>query len=265
MKKEYLIIGGAGLALILYYLYTHRSKTSAELADEATEANTSNLARLMSGNVAAVRDSDYDEEDLEYNNLVNEYKSKYRSKPDASWTISQLEQKIKEYDQIQAAIDTYYELEDLYDEGRVKKDEKELGKMSLAEINTLIKETSNANKRTEWNNIKAQIQTVVKAFIQTVENDGTAFSPQPYDTNTLQTLIDYPKSQKVYANQYFREQGGAKTGKNYGGSTEKKLSIYDAISTGTRRTYRKGASKASELKTAYEGISGYVNEYGELK
>ena len=265
MKKEYLIIGGAGLALILYYLYTHRSKTSAELADEATENNTSALARLTSKNVAAVSDMDISPEDLEYNELVNEYKAKYRRNPDSSWTTSQLEARIKEYDQIQAAIKEYYALEDLYDEGRVRKTEKELGNMSLTQINTLIQDVSNANKRNEWNNIKAQIQTVVKAFIQTVENDGTAFSPQPYDTNTLQTLIDYPKSQKVYANQYFREQGGAKTGKNYGGSTEKKLSISDAISTGTRRTYRKGASKASELKTAYEGISGYVNEYGELK
>lgn len=262
-KKYIIIIAVIAIAAIAYYLFTNREKSAEELAAEATEGNTSALSKLMIGNVSAVTDDSISAEDLEYNELVAKYKEKYRSAPDSSWTISQLEERIAQYDRIKEAIDEYYRLEALIDEGDVAKTDKELSKMSLQDIYSLNKQVDYKNKRNIWNSRKKEIEQIVNQFKYTVENDGSAFKPLEYDAATLNNMLGFNKAEMVYANQYFGTLG-CKTSKNYGNKVQPVYTIYNAIPTGTRWKYRKNASIATKVKNAYSSITGTVNQYGEI-
>ena len=128
MNKKYLIIGVVVAIIVIYYLLT-KKKGTGNLTQDAIDGNAANLGSLIGANKKAVSDDTLSDEDYEYNELVNEYKQKYRKSPDPSWTISQLKKRIAEYDAISKAIDSYYALE-----GEQAKTEDELSKMSLQEI-----------------------------------------------------------------------------------------------------------------------------------
>ena len=110
MNKKYIIIGVVIVIVVAYYLLT-KNKGTGNPVQDAINGNAGNLGNLTGANKAAVTDDSISPEDLEYNELVNEYKQKYRRSPEPSWTISQLKKRIAEYDEINKAINQYYTLE----------------------------------------------------------------------------------------------------------------------------------------------------------
>ena len=78
MNKKYLIIGVVVAIIVIYYLLT-KKKGTGNLTQDAIDGNAANLGSLIGANKAAVSDDTLSDEDYEYNELVNEYKQKFRS------------------------------------------------------------------------------------------------------------------------------------------------------------------------------------------
>ena len=164
MNKKYIIIGVVIVIVVAYYLLT-KNKGTGNPVQDAINGNAGNLGNLTGANKAAVTDDSISPEDLEYNELVNEYKQKYRRSPEPSWTISQLKKRIAEYDEINKAINQYYTLE-----GEQSKSEEDLSKMSLQEIQREIqKEQEKIDE--------ANLKKLLDRFIATCNNFGSVWNP----------------------------------------------------------------------------------------
>lgn len=122
-----------------------------------------------------------------------------------------------------------------------------------------------AQQKASWDQKKAKVNTIVTAFKNTVENNGTALKQVAWDTNTLQAMLNLSQAEKVYANQYFGSTlKGATVRKNYGGTKYKATSIYLAIPDGNTTNWRAGNATAKQVRSVFKSISGSVNEYGEI-
>ena len=122
-----------------------------------------------------------------------------------------------------------------------------------------------AQKKAAWDQKKSSINTLVSAFKNTVQDNGTALKQKAWDTNTLQAMLNLSKAEKVYANQYFGNTlGGATVRQNYGGTKYTAKSIYLAIPDGNTTNWRAGNATAKQVRSAFQSISGSVNEYGEI-
>lgn len=246
MKKN--IIIGVIIAIIAIYFLT-RKKSDGEYVLEVIESNTNNLSNLMSGNVAAKTDESISPEDMEYNELVNEYKSKYRKSPDPSWTITQLKNRIKEYDEIRKAIDNYYALD-----GEQEKTEEELSKMSLAEIKTLI------NKEKEKQDT-AYLKNLLERFVSTCLNFGDIWNPaaassKPWDITVLNEIRKLSNANlKKLNNMVLSVQDKLYYPENYSMLKtyyKNRTSLANAIPTGTLCNYRTNAYAAKDFRTDVE-------------
>ena len=264
------------VAIVVIYLLL-RKKSTDKLAKEGTEANTNLYSNLLSGNVSAREE--LSAEDFEYNELVNEYKQKYRKSPDESWSAEQIRARIAEYDEIQAEIKKYYMLEAEYDEGNVVKTSSELAKMSLTELITLNSQVEAQNKRAKWNQRKSYLHQLVNAFKENMTAYGTWYGDcKGYDTATFDALSALPQNEKVYANYYFGTLGGVNVGANWLDYTKHPTlakTISGAIpkigeSVDRDRADRSQVGKmaamssSKKIKEAYASIKGSVNEYGEI-
>lgn len=243
MNKKYLIIGVV-VVVIIYYLLTKKKSTGNPIQD-VINGNAANLGGLITANKSAVTDEAMSDEDYEYNELVNEYKQKYRKSPDPSWTISQLKNRIKEYDEINAAINQYYAIE-----GEQSKTEDDLSRMSLQEIKREIqKEQEKIDE--------ANLKTLLERFISTCNNHGGIWNPaaaakRPWDVtvfNEIKSLSD--TNLKKLNNMVASRSKDLCYPQNYSATkaywTERK-SLADAIPTGTLRTYRTNASAAKTFQ-----------------
>ncbi len=122
-----------------------------------------------------------------------------------------------------------------------------------------------AQQKAAWDQKKSSINTLVSAFKNTVQDNGTALKQKAWDTNTLQAMLNLSKAEKVYANQYFGNTlGGAKVRQNYGGKEYTAKSIYLAIPDGNTTNWRAGNATAKKVRSAFQSISGSVNEYGVI-
>lgn len=244
MNKKYLIIGVVVAVIVIYYLLT-KKKGTGDPAQDAINSNAANLSSLVGANRTAVTDDAISDEDYEYNELVNEYKQKYRKSPDPSWTISQLKNRIVEYDAISKAIDSYYALE-----GEQAKTEDELSKMSLQEIQREIqKEQEKIDE--------ANLKTLLERFIATCNDHGGIWNPaaaknRPWDVTVFNEIMALNDTNlKKLNNMVASNSSRLCYPQNYSATkaywTERK-SLAQAIPTGTLRTYRTNASAAKTFQ-----------------
>ena len=239
--KNKIIIGVIAIVVVIYLL--SRKKTGDPLS-EVIDSNTNQLSNLMTANRTAVIDDSISEEDMEYNELVNEYKAKYRKKPDASWTITQLKNRIKEYDDIRKAIDTYYALD-----GEQAKTEEELSKMSLSEINTLIKKEQEKQD-------DAYLKNLLERFVATCNNYGDIWNPaaaknKPWDATTLKEIRDLStKNLKKLNSMVLSVQDRLYYPENYSMVKtyyKNRTTLVNAIPTGTLCNWRTNAWAANDF------------------
>lgn len=244
MNKKYLIIGVVVAIIVIYYLLT-KKKGTGNLTQDAIDGNVANLGSLIGANKTAVSDDTLSDEDYEYNELVNEYKQKYRKSPDPSWTISQLKKRIAEYDEISKAIDSYYAIE-----GEQAKTEDELSKMSLQEIQREIqKEQEKIDE--------ANLKTLLERFIATCNDHGGIWNPaaaknRPWDVTVFNEIMALNDTNlKKLNNMVASNSSRLCYPQNYSATkaywTERK-SLAQAIPTGTLRTYRTNASAAKTFQ-----------------
>lgn len=122
-----------------------------------------------------------------------------------------------------------------------------------------------AQQKATWTQRSAAINTIVKNFKKTVEDNGSALSQKPWDQNALNAMKSLKTNEKVYANWYFANTlKGATVSKNYGSTKYKATTVYAAITDGNTTSWRAGNALAKEVKALYKTISGSVNEYGEI-
>lgn len=244
MNKKYIIIGVVIVIIIAYYLLTKNKKTGDAVQD-AINSNTGSLSSLTSANKTAVTDDSISPEDLEYNELVNEYKQKYRRSPDPSWTISQLEKRIEEYDEINDAINQYYAIE-----GEQSKTEDDLSKMSLQEIQREIqKEQEKIDE--------ANLKKLLDRFVATCLNYGKVSNPagaakKTWDQTVFNEILSLSSTNlKKLNNMVGTRKDELYYPENYSALKaywRKRTSLADAIPTGTMCTYRAGASAAKAFR-----------------
>lgn len=238
--KNKIIIGVIAIVVVIYLL--SRKKTGDPLS-EVIDSNTNQLSNLMTANRTAVTDDSISEEDMEYNELVNEYKAKYRKKPDASWTITQLKNRIKEYDEIQKAIKVYHEFD-----GEQKSIE-ELSKMSLSEINLLIQ---NEKEKEDEKHLK----NLLELFVSTCNNYGSIWNPagaknKPWDATTLKQIRDLSdKNLRKLNSMVLSVQDRLYYPENYSmvkAYYKNRTTLVNAIPTGTLCSYRTNAWAANDF------------------
>lgn len=281
MNKKYFIFGALGAALIGAYLIWKKNKpvTAEEILESSMDEAGKQLSSLYTANQKAVDASQYTQADIDYNDAVRRYQLKYKTQPDKSWTTDEIEQRIADYDKIQEYISEYLKLEAMYDEGNTVLTNKELGRMNASELKQLIQKLTDQNKRTAWNRRKVDLETLVSAFKANMTSYGTwLWDCRPYDYGVLESLLNLPKNEKVYANEYFRKLGGVPVGNTWLQYT-KHSSIASSISAALPepgssvdrdRAGKTSAGKDSTLKMtkavkeAYNKVSGSVNEYGEI-
>lgn len=244
MSKKYIIIGVVIVIVVAYYLLT-KNKGTGNPVQDAINGNAGKLSNLTGANQVAVTDDSISPEDLEYNELVNEYKQKYRRSPEPSWTISQLKKRIAEYDEINKAINQYYAIE-----GEQSKTEDDLSNMSLQEIQREIqKEQEKVDE--------ANLKKLLDRFVATCLNFGSVWNPagaknKAWDKTVFNEILNLSSTNLKKLNNmvgtrkdelYYPENYSAL--KSY---WRKRSSLADAIPTGTMRTYRTGASAAKTFR-----------------
>lgn len=281
-KKWKIIIAVAAVLIILYYTFIKGKKeapTKEEVLDNSMAEASNNMSNLYRSNQRAVDETMYSQADLDYNDAVRRYQLKYKTQPDRSWTTDEIEERIKDYDKIQALIATYLELEYKYDEGNQIKTEKELGRMNASELQILVQNIENQNRRTVWNRRKKEIEVIVNAFHDNFTNVGTWLGDcKGYDVGTFQQLVALKPNERVYANLYFATLDPVNVGSSWRIICQhptKASSISGAIPTlgdsvDRDRAQHSSAGKAEAMKWSkkvkeeYALVSGSVNEYGEI-
>lgn len=285
MNKKYLIIGGAGVALVALYLLSRKKTASmSEKIESATSEAANSLADLYSGNVAAPNTSNYSQVDMDYNDAVRRYVEKYRQQPDRSWTTEEIEVRIKSYDEIAEYIQKYHTLEAEFDEGNVEKTDKELGRMTVTDLQDLVLKLELQNKRTRWNQRKAEIGQLVDEYIAGNTDCGTwAGDAKKFPLETMKQLHALSKNEKIYADSYFAMKGGIDTGATwlkYTKSPFRATRIADSIAFGNNDSFVRdrawrNVSKdpdrnnivawiRDEFLDGFSNLSGRLNEYGEI-
>ena len=201
-KKWKIIIAVAAVLIILYYTFVKGKKdapTKEEVLDNSMAEASNEMANLYRANQKATDETMYSQADLDYNDAVRRYQLKYKKQPDRSWTTDEIEERIKDYDKIQMLISTYLDLEYRYDEGNTVKTEKELGRMNASELEILVQNIKNQNRRTVWNIRKKEIETIVEAFHENFTKVGTWLGDcKGYDVNTFQQLLALKTNERIY-------------------------------------------------------------------
>ena len=266
MDKKYIMIGGVALviAAIIYLMKKKQPAMSAEEQlqaeiDATQQSSGAYFASQQQANVAAVTDDMVPEEDREYNRLCAEYRDLTHSKVDPTWTMSQIQEKIdtqkaknKKIEEVKIAM--------LAENGGTEYSDTQLSKMGLDELTNKVAELGAENQKIAWQRRKKEIENIIPAFKTTVEDRGNAFANKPWNTGVLTELLNLNTVEKTYANQYFRQVGGAKSSPHYGDKLTQKLTIADAIDD----TKRAGCSLAQQVKKAYLNLKGSVNDLGVI-
>ena len=279
-KKKILII--AGVAIVLYLLYRSMTEGSGDEA-QSGKAISRAVDNLTSGlsTVATAASVNKTVEDEEYQNLLAEYKRLNGGTLPAgatSLTTAQLKTAIKSLKELLEAINNYYEIED--DAVQLSADQLAAkGIDTVEEINTLITQTKDRQRKEKWQKRASYIKDLVNAYYNNMTNVGTWLADcKGYDTQTFSSLIDLPKNERVYANQYFGTLGGVPVGATWLKITKHPVMAYSisgAIpqigeSVDRDRASHSQCGKATamawskKLKEEYSGVSGTVNDYGEI-
>lgn len=251
MNKKILIIGVVVAIIVIYYLLTKKRETGNPVQN-AIDGNVGNLSSLTGTNKAAVTDDSISPEDLEYNELINEYKQKARRSPDPSWTISQLKNRISEIDEINKAVSEYYALE-----GEQSKTEDELSNMSIQEIQREIQREQEEIQREQEKKDEEYLKNLLERFIATCNDHGGIWNPaaakgKQWDItvfNEIKSLND--TNLKKLNNMVASNSKRLCYPENYSATKKywiERKSLAKAIPTGTLCTYRTNASAAKAFR-----------------
>ena len=165
----------------------------------------------------------------------------------------QKEAKVKEYKSLVSANSKYTT-------------EVSTASMSAEQVDALIIKTKNeiaANKEKERVKILAdRALALAKAFRATLQApnyyNGTLKNQNAWDTATLNAMINLSKEGKEYC-EYYCEQAGPIKLPGYfnqtGSAWKSYVTISSCIINSNTNTWRKGASTATALKSAFNGIS----------
>ncbi len=285
MDKKKIIIIIAIVAVVLYVLYSGNSSSGDSSNDEqqAGKAAADLIGRATSGvyNIVAATSVTKSQDDEEYQNLLAEYKRlnggvlPYGA---TSMTYAQLQTAIKSLKELKEAISRYYEIED----DQVQMSAEQLtakGYDTVEEINQLIKEVKDRQRREKWDDRKKYIQNLVNAYYDNMTNVGTWLGDcKGYATDVFGALINLVTNERVYANQYFGTLGGVNVGSSWNKICRHPVRAYtiaDAIpeigaSVDRDRASHSQVGKAAamqmsaKLKAEYSGVYGTVNAYGEI-
>lgn len=279
-KKKILII--AGVAIVLYLVY--RSMTEGSSGDNKAEKSVESAVNKLTSGMAVVATAssvNKTAEDEEYQNLLAEYKRLNGGTLPAgatSLTTAQLKTAIKSLKELVEAINNYYEIED--DSVALTREQLAANEIdTVEEVNTMITQTKDRQRKEKWQKRASYIKDLVNAFYDNMTNVGTWLGDcKGYDTQTFSSLIDLPKNERVYANQYFGTLGGVPVGATWLKITKHPVMAYSisgAIpqigeSVDRDRASHSQCGKATamawskKLKEEYSGVSGTVNAYGEI-
>lgn len=121
----------------------------------------------------------------------------------------------------------------------------------------------------QWNSRKTQIESITKAFRDTIDNRGNSFNHLAWNTGALTAMTQLADNELVYANQYFAQTlGGVNCPNSYGGTKIHRTTLSDAIPSGDILDERRGASVAIPVREYLISKSNLwgktVNEIGQI-
>lgn len=121
----------------------------------------------------------------------------------------------------------------------------------------------------QWNSRKTQIESITKAFRDTIDNRGNSFNKLAWNTGVLTAMTQLADNELVYANQYFAQTiGGVTCPNSYGGTDIHRTTLSDAIPSGSILEKRRGASVAIRVREYLISKSNLwgktVNEIGQI-
>ncbi len=276
-KKKYIIIG-AIVIVILYFLFIRNSDDkSGETAYKTVAGNAGKSLSAITTSSKIEMSAENEEHQVLLTKLAN-LNGGVLPKGATAASDKVLKEMISN---LQALKDAYAEYAKLEDDDLQMTDEElvDKGYTNLAAINGLIEEVKKRQKKEAWNERKKYIEDLVNSFYDNMKNVGTWLGDcKGYATETFRGLIALPKNEKVYANQYFGTLGGVNVGSSWNKITKHPVVAYtisDAMPQSGESVDRDRASHsqiskgeameiAALLKTSYAGISGSVNQYGEI-
>ncbi len=274
-KKKYLIIGLV-VIVILFLLFKKDDKTG-ESAYNVVSQNATRSLPTINVSTKVEMDAETEAHQVLLTRLAN---LNGGILPNGATSASDkvLKEMISNLEQLQKAYAEYAKLEDddkqMSDEDLVAN-----GYTNLSSVNALIEEVKKRQKKEAWDQRRKYIEELVRAFYDNMTNVGTWLGDcKGYATETFKSLIELQKSEKIYANQYFGTLGGVPVGYSWNKITKHATIAYtisDAMpesgeSVDRDRAQHSQISKSeamkisAELKQAYSGIAGSVNQYGEI-
>ena len=261
MNKKILIIGAVGAAAIAAYFILTRKNNTTDSTENAQRSALRSIANGYEDNVDAVTDDQLAPEQAEYNAARQEYYNIYNTYPRSTWTLEQIKQSIQDGKQIAKLVSEYKLITD--DQQEVSTD----GKTAL-ELQQLIENSKNANRKKAWDERKKVIENYVEGFKRDIQ-DIKRFSwlNKEYNVGVMQNMLNLTQNEKIYANEYFANTGGCTSYSTNLGSNGpfKATTIAAAIPVGTEGwKCRKNNDIAKQVHEAYKNLTGHVNMYGEI-
>lgn len=268
MNKKILIIGGVGAAAVVAY-FLYKKQQEGDSTNDATQARlaTSEAANSLNSDLSSVVSAravtGKSDEDVEYQNLLNELKRLNGGKlPSGAkeMTAEQLQIQINNIKALQDAINKYYDLED----DNIQKSAEQLkaeGYNTAENVLRLVKEVE-ARKTTE------KLKLILDAFIANLNIPGEEYTKMgsamgfvqkkiAWDEGNLQDLLDLSPEEKKQINLMFTATGGVPLPSHFGEKRSKwatYTTIPGAILNSNTCSDRPGAELAYKVKDAFKNI-----------
>lgn len=103
-----------------------------------------------------------------------------------------------------------------------------------------------------WKETQDKISRTVDTFIATINDRGTAFKNNSFNTDVLTQLINYTDAYAAEAERQYEVKGGVSMPDNYGGKSYHRGTMSACIGSGTATTYRGGNSVAYAFRENYQ-------------
>lgn len=121
-----------------------------------------------------------------------------------------------------------------------------------------------------WKETQVKIGYAVNTFIATINDRGTAFKNNAFNTEILVQLINYSDVYAAEAERQYEVKGGVSMPDNYGGKSYHRGTMTACIGNGTATKYRGGNSTAFAFRDNYAQRAGRglfskkINIWGRL-
>lgn len=259
MNKKLIIIGIVGAAAIAAYILLKQKNNNT--VSESQQTALRSIDRGYQENTDAITNDDLSPEQAEYNAARQEYYKIYNAYPRSSWTLEQIKQSIQDGQQIANLVSEYKLLTD-------DTQEVDTTGKTVLELQQLIEDSRNANRKKAWDERKKVIENYVEGFKRDIQ-DIKRFSwlNKEYNVGVMQNMLNLAENEKIYANEYFGNTDGCTSYSTNIGSNGpfKATTIAAAIPVGTEGwKCRKNKDIAKQVHEAYKNLSGHTNMYGEI-